>query len=291
MMISDIYREKSPLSEKDCFVVFDRTKSSFTFPVHVHPEYELNFVEGAAGAMRIVGDSIETIGNKDLVFIANPELKHAWKDGEGMATDIHEITLQFHPSLIEQCLDKKQFQSIQELFRKAAKGVIFGRETTERVLPLLRIITMEKDGFYSVMKLFILLYELSKGEDVRALSSASSPEMTTNEIMVNKLHGYISGNVSRMICVSDAAAALNMSRSTFARFIKSNTQMNFSDYLLDFRIKMAMQKLKKSTPIAEVVSHCGFNSISYFYRVFKKAKGITPAEFRDSHKQQQQLII
>lgn len=150
---------------------------------------------------------------------------------------------------------------------------------------------MEKDGFYSVMKLFILLYELSKGEDVRELSSASSPEMTTNEIMVNKLHGYISGNVSRMICVSDAAAALNMSRSTFARFIKSNTQMNFSDYLLDFRIKMAMQKLKKSTPIAEVVSHCGFNSISYFYRVFKKAKGITPAEFRDSHKQQQQLII
>lgn len=81
-MNSDIYREKSPLSNEDCFVVFDRRKSSFTFPVHVHPEYELNYVEGAEGARRVIGDSLETIGEKDLVLIANPDLKHAWKDGE-----------------------------------------------------------------------------------------------------------------------------------------------------------------------------------------------------------------
>lgn len=289
-MITDIYREKSPLSEKDCFVIFDRVKSSFTFPVHIHPEYELNFVDGAAGAQRIVGDSVEIIGDKDLVLIANPELKHAWKDGECVFENIHEITIQFHPSLIEHHLDKKQFQKIQELFVRASKGVQFGTATVEKVLPILRLLSMEKDGFYSVMKLFMLLYELSKSEDIRELSSVASSSLSNNEILINKLHGYISKNISGMICLSDTADALNMSRSTFARFIKSNTKMNFTAYLFDFRIKMATQKLKKSTPIPEVVSECGFNSVSYFYRVFKKAKGVTPAEFRDSHQRQKVII-
>lgn len=82
MIEPEIYREKSPLSEKDCFVLFDRRKSTFTFPVHVHPEYEINFVDGVPGAKRIIGFSVEKIGNKDLVLIAGGELKHAWKDGE-----------------------------------------------------------------------------------------------------------------------------------------------------------------------------------------------------------------
>ncbi|WP_400262861.1 AraC family transcriptional regulator [Sphingobacterium sp. SG20118] len=289
-MLSDIYREKSPLSELDCFVVFDRRKSSFTFPVHIHPEYELNYVEGAPGAQRIIGDSIETIGHKDLVLIANPELKHAWKDGECKSTDIHEITIQFHPSLIEQILDKKQFKSIQQLFNRASKGVHFGTATIEKILPLLRILTMEKDGFYAVMKLFILLYELSKGEDLRELSSATKMEMTSNELLLQKLQNYVSHNVNQLIRLPEAANTLNMSRSTFARFIKCNTNMNFTDYLLDFRINMAMRKLKELVPIADVVNLCGFNSVSYFYRVFKKAKGITPAEFRDNCKKQQLIV-
>jgi AraC-like DNA-binding protein len=289
-MLKDIYREKSPLTDKDCFLVFDRVKSSFTFPVHIHPEYELNFVEGAAGAQRIVGDSVETIGDKDLVLIANPELKHAWKNGECTSDYIHEITIQFHPSLINQYLGKNQFQSIQELFSRASKGVIFGAGAIDKILPVLRLLTMERDGFYSVMKLLMLLYELSKCEDVRELSSAASLNMSPNEILINKLHGYVSRNISEVICLTDAAEALNMSRSTFARFIKSNTKVNFSSYLFDFRINMAMEKLKKNASIAEVVSECGFNSVSYFYRVFKKAKGVTPAEFRDSH-QKDQIII
>lgn len=290
MTTSKIYREKSPLSEKDCFVVFDRRKSSFTFPVHVHPEYELNFVDGAPGAQRIIGDSVEYIGEKDLVLIASPVLKHAWKNGNCTATNIHEITIQFHPSLIEQCLDKNQFKSIQRLFTRAAKGVCFGPATTERVLPLLRILTMETDGFYAVMRLFILLYELSKGDDFRELSSTAAPKMTGPALLLNTLQNHINQHIHRMIPMAEAAAVLNMSRSTFARFIKLHTGMTFTDYLLDFRINKAIRELKDTSSIPDVVTQCGFNSVSYFYRVFKKAQGITPAEFRDNFKKQQVII-
>lgn len=290
MTTPEIYREQSPLSEKDCFVVFDRRKSSFTFPVHIHPEYELNFVEGAPGAERIIGDSVETIGERDLVLIANPELKHAWKDGACKSTNIHEITIQFHSSLIEQYLDKNQFRSVQQLFARAVRGVSFGPATIDRVQPLLRILTMETDGFYSVMRFFILLHELSKGDDYRELSSTTRPEINSAERQLQQLRKHVNRYVSQDIRMSDAAAILNMSRSTFARFLKLHTGMNFTDYLLDVRINMAIQELKAGLPVPEVVARCGFNSVSYFYRVFKKVKGVTPVEYREISQKYQTII-
>ena len=289
-MRSDIYREKSPLSKEDCFVVFDRRKSSFTFPVHIHPEYELNYVEGALGAKRIIGDSIETIGEKDLVLIANPELKHAWVDGDCEADDIHEITIQFHPSFIEQGLDKKQFQSIRQLLSKAAKGVVFGPEAIERVLPLLRVITLERDGFYSVMKLFIILYELSRGEDYRELSKTTTCILNSNDMLMNRLQDYLTRHVNSELSLPQLAGEFNMSKSTFSRFLKNNTTMSFTDYLLDFRLNMAMRLLKQDIPIPDVVEQCGFNSVSYFYRVFKKIKGTTPMEYKKVFKKQQMIV-
>ncbi|TDQ76316.1 AraC family transcriptional regulator [Sphingobacterium yanglingense] len=289
-MRSDIFREKSPLSNEDCFVVFDRRKSSFTFPVHIHPEFELNYVEGASGAKRIIGDSIETIGEKDLVLIANPELKHAWIDGDCQSVDIHEITVQFHPSLIEQCLDKRQFQSVQKLISRASRGVVFGHETIERVLPLLRIITLERDGFYSVMKLFIILYELSKGNDLRELSKTNVSMLSSNDLLMSRLQDYISRNIGSELSLPQVATEFAMSKSTFSRFLKATTTMSFTDYLLDYRINMAVRLLRQEVPISDLVEQCGFNSLSYFYRVFKRAKGITPLEYKRLYKKQQIIV-
>ncbi|MNU88446.1 HTH-type transcriptional regulator GadW [compost metagenome] len=271
-------------------MVFDRRKSSFTFPVHIHPEYELNYVEGASGAQRIIGNSVETIGEQDLVLIASPELEHAWKDGECQSNDIHEITIQFHPSLIDQYLDKKQFASIQQLLAKASRGVVFGKDTVDRVLPLLRILTLERDGFYSVMKLLVLLYELSKGEDIRVLSTATNSVLSNSELLMGRLQEYVVANINKELSLPMVAAIMNMSKSTFSRFLKSATTLNFTDYLLDFRINMAVRLLKEETPIADIVEQCGFNSVSYFYRVFKKKKGITPIEYRNSLRKKQMII-
>lgn len=66
----DVLKETTPLSSEDCFLVMQRPKSGFNFPLHVHMEFELNYLENAAGAIRIVGDSVEEIDDLDLVLIA-----------------------------------------------------------------------------------------------------------------------------------------------------------------------------------------------------------------------------
>lgn len=290
MLIPEVYKECTPLSESDCFVVFERRKSYFSFPVHIHPECELNFVSNAKGAHRIVGDSYETIEDNDLVLIANPKLRHAWMDGDNTSKDIYEITIQFLPSLIEQYLSKNQFQSINRLFKDAYQGVCFSQETIGRVRPLLEAVTSEKDGFYSVMKLMALLHELSKSEGYRELSTLETPEDNRNIQLLKRLHDYTTKHMSEKVRISDVAAELNMSRSTFARFLNTHIQMNFSDYMLDRRIKTAVVKLKAGFSNHLVSDQCGFNSLSYFYRVFKNTMGVNPTEFKNKCRRQQRVV-
>ena len=67
--LNNIMREITPLSNRDCFYIADRRKTEFTYPIHCHIEYELNFTEHASGVRRVVGDSEEIIGDYDLVLI------------------------------------------------------------------------------------------------------------------------------------------------------------------------------------------------------------------------------
>ena len=76
-------REITPLTQNDCFTIFSRVKKEFSFPLHYHDEFELNFIMNAKGAKRIVGDNIEVIddhGNgldwpKSLSFLVYPSMQ------------------------------------------------------------------------------------------------------------------------------------------------------------------------------------------------------------------------
>ena len=87
----DVLKETTPLSSEDCFLVMQRPKSGFNFPLHVHMEFELNYLENAAGAIRIVGDSVEEIDDLDLVLIAGGT-KHAYSNHKCPCNGIFEIT-------------------------------------------------------------------------------------------------------------------------------------------------------------------------------------------------------
>lgn len=73
-----IIHEITPLMGKDVLYIADRHKKEFTYPIHNHSVFELNFVENAKGVRRIVGDSQEIIGDYDLCLITSPDLEHVW---------------------------------------------------------------------------------------------------------------------------------------------------------------------------------------------------------------------
>lgn len=56
-MDNRVLRELPPLLENDFMYVADRRKKEFTYPIHKHEVFELNYVENGEGVLRIVGDN------------------------------------------------------------------------------------------------------------------------------------------------------------------------------------------------------------------------------------------
>ena len=96
-----VIHEITPLMGKDALYIADRRKKEFTYPIHNHEVFELNFVERAAGMRHIVGDSNEVIGDYDLVLITSPDLEHVWEQNTYTNEDIREVTVQFYMDLSE----------------------------------------------------------------------------------------------------------------------------------------------------------------------------------------------
>ena len=135
---SQIIREITPLSDKDCFYIAERYKTEFTYPIHNHPEFELNFIEQAAGVRRIVGDSSEVIGDYDLVLITGKDLEHVWEQNDCHSRQIREITIQFSSDLFfKSFINKNQFDSIRRMLEKAQLGVYLPMAAILKVYPLL----------------------------------------------------------------------------------------------------------------------------------------------------------
>lgn len=296
MINTELFKEVSPLSSKDCFILIERQKTNFNFPIHIHPECELNFIENAKGAQRIVGDSIEEIDEEELVLVTNPHLEHAWKDYRNVLKNIHEITIQFHPDLLtDTFLNKNQMISIRQLFRHAERGVAFSRESIAKVRPLLKTLTCENDSFYSLIKLLIILHELSIDKGMRELSTgqfaANVMHQHSSDESLGRVMDYLSRHYSEVIRLSEVAEMVNMSESSFCRFFKQHTSKSFIDFLTDIRLGAASRALiDSSLSIAEIGYDCGFNNLSNFNRIFKKKKGVTPSEFRDNYRKNKTII-
>ena len=296
MINTELFKEVSPLSSKDCFILIERQKTNFNFPIHIHPECELNFIENAKGAQRIVGDSIEEIDEEELVLVTNPHLEHAWKDYRNVSKNIHEITIQFHPDLLtDTFLNKNQMISIRQLFRHAERGVAFSRESIAKVRPLLKTLTCENDSFYSLIKLLIILHELSIDKGMRELSTgqfaANVMHQHSSDESLGRVMDYLSRHYSEVIRLSEVAEMVNMSESSFCRFFKQHTSKSFIDFLTDIRLGAASRALiDSSLSIAEIGYDCRFNNLSNFNRIFKKKKGVTPSEFRDNYRKNKTII-
>lgn len=284
-----VLREVTPLQERDCFMIFSRVKTEFTFPVHTHAEYELNFIENAKGARRIVGDHIEDIDDLELVLITGSHLEHGWFNHACQSKEIKEITIQFHSDLLnEQLLLKNQFRSVKEMFEKAVYGISYSRQAILSIKDDLYALASSHDGAHSVLKLFGILYDLSLAPSTRLLSSTSFSASSQNydSRRIERAYNYMLQHYDKKISLSDVAGLVGMTEVAFSRFIKQRTGRGFIDALNDIRLGHATRMLLDTThSISEVGMACGFNNLSNFNRIFKKKRGCTPSEFKENYQE------
>ncbi len=273
-------REITSLSPQDCFLVMNRIRDSFDYPVHFHPEMELNFIQNGKGMKRTVGESTEEIDDFELVLVG-PNVYHGWEMNK-CNHSVQEVTIQFNSDLFSDAFMRKTImRPISHMFERSVHGILFDKEESQKMAPrLLKANTLEGIDFF--MELFSILYDLSKTSGQRLLSASRLPQDNfENSDRIKLIYDYVQENYARKITLSEISGLLNMSNVSFNRFIKKWTNKTFIDYLNDVRIEHASRLLaEQDYSVSEIAYRCGFNNIANFNRIFKKNKGRTPSVYR-----------
>jgi len=275
-------REIVPLEMQDSFLVFDRVKQVFDYPVHYHPEYELNCILNGSGIKRCLGESIETITDHELVLVG-PDISHGWKQSDQPKKDMHEITLQFQRDLLcKELLDKTIMKPIKDMLYNSRYGIVFSKDTLILAKP--KLLQLSKlSGMDYFLTALSLLHDLAISRNQRLLSAIpGGNDFDEKDIKLKRLTDFVHANFHKSIPLKAAAKELAMGEVTFSRFIKGKTGKTYIEFLNDVRIGYASRYLiEKNENISEIAYKTGFNNLVSFNRTFKKLKGKTPTHFRE----------
>lgn len=280
-MNKNIHREITQLSHSDSFLVYYRVKDDFNFPLHFHPEYELNFIHKGSGVRRVIGDHIGEISDYELVLVG-PNLPHCWEIHKCTSKEIHEITIHIHKDLLdEKLLSRRVFKSIRDMLNRSLHGISFSEKTIQEVMP--RLMELPKtSGIDYFLEFVSILHDLSISRNQKLLSTTfSNFDNYENSDKIKKVHEFVQDNFQRKISLDEISELVNMTAVSFNRFIKKRTGRTFISYVNNMRISYASRLLLETDlSVGEIAYKCGFNNLANFNRMFKKIKNNTPSEFR-----------
>lgn len=278
--MAEIQQEICPITTEDLFIILDHPNAKFEYPIHCHPEYEINVVMNIDGK-RVVGDSEETFSKLDFVMVG-PYIPHVWKSDE---EENRVVTIQFSSELLNfPIMNKRLFTPIKKLLIDSRQGLQFYGPDAERIkdeiLELTRI-----QGFQTATMFLNILNSLAQAPRRKLVSNMYESENLIHESKsrrISKVCRHIEENISHKITLSDAAKMVNMSDSAFSHFFKKQTGISFITYINNLRVAKACDLLANTNLSAsEVCYDCGFNNKSNFIRLFSKRKNMTPIEYRN----------
>lgn len=104
-----------------------------------------------------------------------------------------------------------------------------------------------------------------------------------SEEALKKAKKYIADHIGEEITRKEVADYVYLNPDYLSKLLKKETGFSFSEYVMDrrvFRAKMLLQTTGKN--IQEIAGATGFNSASYFSKIFKQETGMSPAAYRKS---------
>lgn len=254
-------------------------KLNHVFYWHFHPEYEIVYIDGASGT-RHVGDHIEKYEGSDLVFIG-PNIPHLNFD-YGIRSPYEKVVVQMKEDfLIRAFVNIPEFSDIQGLFEKARHGITFYGETKKEIGARLMAIS-QLDHFQQLMEVLTIFQLMARSTEMRLLNAQPVDHHYNlkEQQRIKKVHHFVEENFHRKIEIQEVAELTSLSPAAFCRYFKKMTRITFTEYLNQYRINQAKRILLLDKNVTETCFECGFVSLSYFNRIFRKVTGENPLQFK-----------
>ena len=156
------------------------------------------------------------------------------------------------------------------------------QEVLQRIHTAYRAMQEQSDCYELAVQRSIccILEAIFRNLDSLPKSDASRVQLNT-QIRLQKMLSYIYENYAGKITLSDIAGAAHISRSEAGRCFQSYLGCSPVEALINYRLQTARRLLHETTlTLQEISFSCGFHSVNYFSRQFRKRYGYSPRKIR-----------
>lgn len=264
---------------KSPFRLLHDPKLNHLFYWHFHPELELVYIEGAS-AKRHVGDHISEFKDADLVLIGS-NIPHLNFD-HGVTSNYRKEVLHIKPSFKETVLEAlPELKQIERLLELSKYGIAFHGETKEEIGSILKTLH-QLEPFEFFMTVVTLLKKLSASKQFELLHKKPFVNRYNKKEQqrIRKIYALVDERYHEKISLEEVAEICNLTKEAFCRYFKKNTGNTFISFLNQYRVSQSKRLLLMGKNVSETCYECGFESLSYFNRSFKKVTGENPSTFK-----------
>lgn len=148
------------------------------------------------------------------------------------------------------------------------------------------------EKFYNNKSTLLLTNDSSSNEEItiaveyKILDSQNNPEIEHWKTQIENLIQNQRLFQNPELTLTDIAKKLDTNASVISRTINQGFQMNFNDFINNFRIEEIKKAFNegehKKTTLLGIAFDCGFNSKATFNRAFKKNTGFSPKEYLEN---------
>ena len=140
-------------------------------------------------------------------------------------------------------------------------------------------------GYHITVRNLLSEFVLMACNNMPRATVPTTEKTARNAQRIKKMLAFIHSNYQKEIDIQAVADSATLSKSECLRCFKNTVGLTPALYIRNYRVHCAALMLENTTEKVSVVGEkCGFTESSYFIKVFKEQKGVTPTEYRELHK-------
>lgn len=263
--------------------ILDFEEASFHLTVHGQNYFELVYIYEGKGIHQINQNQLPYCSG-DL-FVISPEDEHNFK----MDTKTRIICIKF----TDDYFSGKEHWKFQDYMNNNPEGIMNNKilkevklEFSQEIHQILRHIIdniLLYNASYNVATSPVVFHQVLSvfgiiKETMQDMSLNGNDHLPEKEQLISYIHQHI--YIPEKVKVKNIASHFNIAITYFSAYFKRNFEMNYRDYLNQYRLMLINKRLESGQfTMSQIAEEFGFNDESHFSHFYKNNVGINPSNY------------
>lgn len=254
---------------------------------HIHPEYEINFL--MHGKRQLLFDNRSYMIEEGTLVLLDSSRIHMFMAAEEDSDAYYErIILYLSKEKVEEYDRIFPELELRAFFQQHDGVYVLSPGERQRTMQMFETVMQELESeqgkSQTLVDLTIIQFFIDFWRSNRPaayLLGGNTRQKKGKASVVHDVSEHIASHFCEQLTLENLAEKFFVSESYLSRSFKDSTGVGIKEYINILRIRKAQELLEDSKlSVSEIAEAVGFESASYFGRVFQKHLAISPGQYR-----------